>query len=157
MPQHADAFCHEQRVSWALKRLVQALPFLRYLGTKREASAPCMSKPTVLFALCVQVNEGNIILYGIAPTAETTSNLTSGIVCNPSGTLAVAATMTCTGTFNFSQAAFEAGSKIFEAALESANLTVAAVSNAVNTTPIEVPSVTVSILFDTCDPPEDAG
>jgi hypothetical protein len=116
-----------------------------------------MPGPTVLFGLWVQVNEGNVILYGIAPTAETTANLTSSIVCNPSGTLAVAATMTCIGTFTFSQAAFEAGSRIFEAALESANLTAAAASNAVNIVPIEVPSVTVSILLNTCDPPEDAG
>lgn len=104
----------------------------------------------------MQVNEGNIILYGITPTADTLAALTSAIACTPSGTLAVAATMTCTGTFTFSQAAFEAGSKVVTAALSSANYSEPAVSNAVNTTPVELPSVTVALLLSTCDPPGDA-
>lgn len=105
----------------------------------------------------MQVNEGNIILYGITRTADTLSALTSGITCSPSGTLAVAATMTCTGIFTFNQSAFESGTKFFTAALASANYSDPAVSNAVNTTPVEVPSVSVAILLNTCDPPEDAG
>jgi hypothetical protein len=104
------------------------------------------------------VNEGNVILYGIQATAETLSELTSGVVCTPSGTLAVAATMVCTATFTFNQSAFEAGNKSFTPALQSVNLTVPALSNnTVTTMPVEVPSVSVRILYNTCDPPEDAG
>lgn len=91
------------------------------------------------------------------PTANTLYGLTSALTCSPNGTLQVAAVMTCTGTFTFNQSVFEAGTRNYSAAFDSANLTVAAASNMVSTTPIEAPSVSVAIKLDTCVTPSDAG
>lgn len=107
--------------------------------------------------MSTQVNDGNVILYDIAATAATLAELTSSVTCVPSGTLAVAATMTCTGTFTFDQPTFEAGVKSLTAALQSANLTVAASSNTVQTTPVEDPKVAISINLPSCTLPSDAG
>ena len=105
----------------------------------------------------MQVNQGNVILYGTTPTDLTLFGLTSTLTCVPASTLAVAATMTCSGSFTFNQSSFEAGTKNYSAAFVSANLTAAVESNLVSTVPVEAPSVTIAILASTCANPSDAG
>lgn len=107
--------------------------------------------------VCLQLNEGNVFLYELAPTDITLLGLTSNLSCTPTSALAVAATMTCSGTFTFDQAAFEAGTRNYTALLTSANYTGTAVSNMVSTRPVEAPGVTVAIKLSTCMTPNDAG
>jgi hypothetical protein len=96
-------------------------------------------------------------LHGLAATAATTSALMSGLACNLTGALDVDSVMRCTGSYVFDQAAFEAGTRAFTAAFTSANITSEVASNAVTTTPVEVPAVSVAIQLATCTTPADAG